>query len=157
MAWVERTSSGWRELLAAHSEALAFPCDIRETQSVGELLQHIVAVELRYAERLSGLAETPYETVGFDSVETIYAAHDTAVALLQKLDVQEESFWEEWIEFSTRRGGMLRSTRRTIFVHLLMHSIRHYAQLATLLRQRGIAPDWAMDYLPMGTQAVKGS
>jgi uncharacterized damage-inducible protein DinB len=41
----------------------------------------------------------------------------------------------------------LRATRRTILMHLLTHSIRHYAQLATLTRKQGVAPDWSMDYL----------
>ena len=75
VAWVERTSSGWRDLLAAHPEALDLPCDIRETQTVAQLLQHIVAVELRFAERLSGLAETPYEAIPTGPVADIYATH----------------------------------------------------------------------------------
>jgi hypothetical protein len=33
-----------------------------------------------------------------------------------------------------------------------MHGIRHYAQLATLVRQHGVAPDWPMDYLFMGAR-----
>jgi uncharacterized damage-inducible protein DinB len=155
MAWVERTSSGWRELLAAHPEALSLPCDVRETTSVAQLLQHIVAVELRYAERLAGLAETPYEAVPFGSVEAIFAIHHQAMELLKQLDDREQAFWQEWVEYATRRGGSIRSTRRTAFVHLLMHSIRHYAQLATLVRQHGIAPNWQMDYLMMGVEAAK--
>lgn len=47
--WVEETSRGWKRLVAAHPEILSFPCDIRETKNVAQLLQHIVAVELRYA------------------------------------------------------------------------------------------------------------
>jgi uncharacterized damage-inducible protein DinB len=152
MAWAERTASGWRELFAAHPEALAFPRDIVGTTSIAELLQHIVAVELRYAERLSGLAETPYEAVPFGTVEAIYDTHKQAMELLRKLEDREQTYWEEWLQFTTRRGGTMRATRRTVFVHLLMHSIRHYAQLATLMRQRGIAPNWQMDYLLMGVE-----
>jgi len=152
MAWVERTSSGWRELLAGHPEALSLSCDIRETTSVAELLQHIVAVELRYAERLAGLPETPYEAVPFGSVGAVYDTHEKAMELLRELEDREQAYWEEWLEFTTRRAGSMRATRRTVFVHLLMHSIRHYAQLATLLRQHGIAPNWQMDYLLMGAE-----
>jgi len=35
-----------------------------------------------------------------------------------------------------------------------MHSIRHYAQLATLARQNGFKPDWPMDYLYMNFHQV---
>jgi uncharacterized damage-inducible protein DinB len=48
--------------------------------------------------------------------------------------------------------GKLVSTRKTVFIHAMMHSIRHYAQLATILRQHGIKPDWPMDYLFMNAR-----
>lgn len=149
IAWNEATSQGWKKLISAHPEALGIPCDIRETRSVGELLQHIVAVELRYAERLQGLLESPYESIPYDSAETIYYTHDLAMALLKQLQAREDSFWDESISFTTRRGDSVSVARRYVFVHTLMHSIRHYAQLATLVRQHGIAPDWPMDYLFM--------
>jgi uncharacterized damage-inducible protein DinB len=43
-----------------------------------------------------------------------------------------------------------------IYFHLLTHSIRHYAQLATLLRHHEIASDWMMDYLGMGLEDAPG-
>lgn len=148
-AWVEKTSSEWRSLLAAHPEALAIPCDIRETTNVAGLLQHIVAVELRYAERLNEQPVTPYEAVPCDSLEAIYATHDRAMSLLDHLREQDDAFWDEWITMTTRSGGTMRSPRRVVYAHMLLHAIRHYAQLATLLRSRGIAPAWQMDYLAM--------
>lgn len=149
LEWVEQTSRGWRKLLGAHPEALSFPCDIRETKSVAGLLQHVVAVELRYAERLNGLAETPYEAIPYDSAQSIYATHDRAMELLRPLLDRDESYWETVLEFKTRSAGTLRASRRTVLAHLLTHSIRHYAQLATLMRTHGVAPDWQMDYLLM--------
>lgn len=147
--WVEATSRGWKELISAHPEILSFPCDIRETKSVAELLQHLVAVEVRFAERLNDLPETPYESIPFDSADAIYATHDRAMQLLRPLMDRDEIFWEKVLELKTRSVGVLRVTRRTVLVHLLMHSIRHCAQLATLVRAHGIAPDWQMDYLMM--------
>jgi uncharacterized damage-inducible protein DinB len=153
ISWVEKTSNGWRNLLAVHPELLDVPCDITNVQTVAQLLQHIVAVELRYTERLADLPATDYANVPYDSVERIYATHDHAFAFLQKL-LDSEMNWDEPIEFSTRMMGPARSTRKTILFHLLLHSIRHYAQLATLVRQQGIKPDWAMDYLLMNVEAV---
>jgi uncharacterized damage-inducible protein DinB len=148
-AWVENMASGWRQLLAAHPEALAIPCDIRETTNVAGLLQHIVAVELRYAQRLSDEPETAYENIPSDSVASIYATHDRAMAMLDALKDRDEAFWNEWITMTTRKGGTIRSPRRIVYGHLLMHAVRHYAQLATLLRQHGLAPAWQMDFLTM--------
>jgi len=155
-AWVERTSQGWKELITAHPQILKFPCDIRETRSVAQLLQHIVAVELRYAERLNELPQTPYEAIPFDSIDAIYATHDRAMEILQPLLERDGQFWDEVIEIKTRSAGTLHGSRRTVLVHLLMHSIRHYAQLATLVREKGVAPNWEMDYLLMGTAQTAG-
>jgi uncharacterized damage-inducible protein DinB len=147
--WVDETSRGWKRFIAAHPEVLAFPCDIRETKSVAELLQHIIAVELRYAERLNELPETPYNSIPCDSAEVIYATHDRAMELLRPLMDRDDAFWETVFEMQTRSAGIMRATRRTVLVHLLTHSIRHYAQLATLARKQGVAPDWPMDYIAM--------
>jgi len=147
--WVEETSSGWEKLSAAHPEMLLFPCDIRETQFVAQLLQHIVAVEVRYAERLNDLPQTPYEAIPYDTVEAIFATHHRAMELLRPLMVRDDHYWDAVLEVKTRSAGTLHATRRTVLVHLLTHSIRHYAQLATLVRQHGVAPDWPMDYILM--------
>jgi uncharacterized damage-inducible protein DinB len=147
--WVEETSMGWKKLIAKHPEILTFPCDIRETQSAAQLLQHIVAVELRYAQRLNDLSQTGYESIPYDTVERIYATHDRAMELLQPLMDNEAEWWETVLEIQTRSIGTLRASRRTVLVHMLTHSIRHYAQLATLARQHGVPADWGMDYLLM--------
>lgn len=147
--WVEETSSGWKRLIGARPEMLSFPCDIRETECVAQLLQHVVAVELRYAERLNELPETPYESIACDSARALYDTHDRAMALLRPLMDRDVSFWETVLEMKTRSAGLLRATRRTVLAHLLTHSIRHYAQLATLARQHGVAADFPMDYILM--------
>ena len=147
--WVEETSRRWKSLIAAHPEILSFECDIRETRDLAQLLQHIAAVELRYAERLNGLPETAYESIPYDSAEAIYATHDRAMELLRPLMDRDLNFWETVLELKTRSTGILHATRRTVLAHLLTHSIRHYAQLATLVRKQGVSPDWQMDYIAM--------
>jgi uncharacterized damage-inducible protein DinB len=153
-AWVERSSSGWKQLLASHPEILALPCDIRECHTVAELLQHIVAVELRYAERLRDLPQTDYTSIPFGTTEEIYATHDRAMELWREAQADSSTDWEEQLVFVTRSAGTLQASRRVVLVHALMHSIRHYAQLATLVRQHGIQPDWMMDYLGMGATQI---
>jgi uncharacterized damage-inducible protein DinB len=154
--WVEHTSNSWKKLLSEHTEILSFPCDIRETKSVAELLQHIVAVELRYSERLSEIPQTPYELIPFDTVEAIYRTHDRAMELLRPLLDRDDQFWATVLEFQTRSAGTLRASRRTVLVHQLTHSIRHYAQLATLVRKHGVAHDWMLDYIFMGLEQPLG-
>lgn len=150
LAWSERTHDGWRALLTQHPEALALPCDVREGETVHDLVLHIVAAELRYAERLAGREATTYEALPRGDAAALYATHDRATALLREALAREDVDWEEVLEFQTRSAGVLRATRRTILVHLALHGIRHYAQLATIVRQHGVTPGWGMDYLFMG-------
>jgi uncharacterized damage-inducible protein DinB len=153
LAWNEKTAQGWRRFLTAHPELLAQPCDIAGTKSVAELLQHIVAAQLRYAERLAGLPISDYAAIPFDSVESIYAVHNRAVTIFQQL-LASDIDWSEPIDFVTRTAGTLHSDRKTILFHALLHSIRHYAQLASLTRQCGVKADWPMDYLFMNVKQI---
>jgi uncharacterized damage-inducible protein DinB len=153
MAWLEKTSAGWRKLIEGNPEVLGVPCDIAGTQTVGGLLQHIVAVELRYAERLAGLPATDYATIAFDSVASIYATHDRAMTLIRQV-LTGDADWNERIEFVTRSMGPARASRKAILFHAMLHSIRHYAQLATLARREGVKPNWPMDYLMMDMERI---
>jgi uncharacterized damage-inducible protein DinB len=153
LAWNEKTAKGWRQLVTKHPELLTQPCDIAGTKNVAELLQHIVAAQLRYAERLAGLPISDYDTIKFDSVESIYAAHDRAITIFKPL-VTSDANWDEPLEFSTRSRGTLLSDRKTILFHALLHGIRHYAQLATLVRHCGVQPEWPMDYLFMNVKPI---
>ena len=148
MAWLEKTSMNWKALIEAHPEILAMPCDVMEVGTVNRLLQHIVAVELRYAEQLSGLPPSDYSTVACDSAAAIYATHERAMKMFREL-LAGATDWDARFDYVTRSMGPARSRRKTILFHALMHAIRHYAQLATLVRQHGIKPGWQMDYLVM--------
>ena len=153
LAWNDKTSQNWRRFLSDHPELLEKPCDVAGAKTIGELLQHIVAVELRYAQRLANLPITEYSGVPYDSVDSLYETHTRALALFQQT-LAAETNWDEEIDFPSRTQGRIRSTRKTIFFHSLLHSIRHYAQLATLARQLGIQPDWLMDYLAMHMERI---
>lgn len=152
-AWLEKTSTNWRALVEAHPEILAMSCDVAGVSTAGALLQHIVAVELRYAERLAGLPATDYAAIPYDSAQAIYRVHERAAALYRQ-QLESDVDWDEQLEFVTRSLGTLRASRKTVLFHALMHGIRHYAQLATLVRQNGVKPDWMMDYLLMGAERV---
>jgi uncharacterized damage-inducible protein DinB len=153
LKWNEATSSYWRKFLTDNPAILAIPCDIASTKTVAQLLQHIVAVELRYAERIAHLPETPYEQIPNDSVETLYATHDRAIALYKQA-LAADTNWEETIEFTTRSYGTMRASLKTIYFHAMLHGIRHYAQLSTLVRQQGYKPAWLGDYLMMGVERI---
>ena len=152
LTWNDTTTQRWRDFILANPAILALPCDIRNSKTVADTLQHIVAVELRYAQRLSGLPESPYEEIPKDSIDSLLTAHTLACDLIGNLLANANYDWSTELTFDTISLGRLRASRETILLHLTMHSIRHYAQLATLVRQQGFKPTWHMDYLLIGAQ-----
>ncbi len=150
LQWNDLTAQRWKALLVANPDALEFPCDVYGVGTVRGLLRHIVAVELRYSERLSGEPVTPYEEVPIGSAEELFALHDLTVTRYRKLLAETSIDWEEQLEFTTISAGTRSATRKKILFHTFLHGIRHYAQLATLVRQHGIKPDWPMDFLFSG-------
>ena len=94
LRWNEGTTSIWREHLRSHPELLTYPCDIRGAKTVADLLQHIIAVELRYAERLNSERETPYEEIPNVSVDSLYEFHDRAMRKLRVLEAEADAFVE---------------------------------------------------------------
>jgi uncharacterized damage-inducible protein DinB len=51
------------------------------------------------------------------------------------------------ITLQTVSAGTLHASRRTLFAHILLHSMRHWAQLTTMLREAGYKADWPKDFL----------
>src|SRR5271163_436855 len=150
LQWNDMTAQRWKTLLAAHPEALELACDVYGAGTVRGLLRHIFAVETRYAERLCGEPVTAYEQIPDGSAELLFGLHDAAIAKYRGLLADESVSWDEKLEFTTISAGTRSATRKVILFHSFLHGIRHYAQLATLVRQHGIKPDWPMDFLFMG-------
>lgn len=149
LAWNDTTFTKWMELIERHPEVMAVHCDVYGVSNIAELLHHIAAVELRYAQRLMGEQEAAYDEVPV-SVEGFRLAHAGMVERITHLLHDEAFDWEVVIRFQTRSMGVLLASRRTVLNHTMLHGIRHYAQAAMLVRQAGIAPGWPMDYLFMG-------
>jgi len=154
LAWNDHSAQQWRAFANANPAVLTVPCDIYRAKTVGELLQHIVAAELRYAERLSERPTTDYTAIPFGTAEELYSTHDHAMDLFRGLLAQDDFDWSAKLEFPTLTAGTMRAPRRTIFFHAMLHAIRHYAQLHTLTRQAGFPTGFGGDYLWMDAERL---
>lgn len=128
---------------------LDLPIDIAGAGTVRNLLLHIFAVELRYAERILEFSETtPYESLPTGSLEDLFGigtkAREMYREFLGKTCAEDEACM---LEFMTRTAGMLKASKRKIFIHAMLHGVRHWAQLATALRSAGYKTDWPHDFL----------
>lgn len=147
LAWSDESTRKWLQFLAANPALQQLPCGIYGTASVLGLARHIVAVELRHSQRLAGLPVTPYDEIPEDSLEALFALHAETVERLRTLLADPTQDWAAEIEFTTLSAGKMHATRRKVFAHALLHSIRHWAQVATLARAAGLLPGFAGDLL----------
>ncbi|HKR29932.1 MAG TPA: DinB family protein [Terriglobales bacterium] len=138
----------WRGWLAANQKLLDLPIDIAQAKTVRDLVLHIVAVDLRYAERLLGEKVSDYEELPASTLAELFSTADRAREKLERFVGQaNDAEWDQVLSFTTRSAGTLSSSKRKIFIHTLLHGMRHWAQLATYLRQQGHKQPWAHDFL----------
>jgi len=149
-------SNHWRDFFKKHPDALDLPCDIAGTKSVRELVLHIVAVQMRYAERLLNMPITEYDALSGRLAEgkpgeELFALSRKSLEDLRSFAIAaNDSDWYGMLTFSTRSAGELTASRRKIFIHALLHGVRHWAQLSTHLRQKGHKQDWQHDFIASG-------
>ncbi len=138
----------WGEFFKKNPAALDLPCDIAGVKTVKELVVHIVAVQSRYAERLLAQPIREYDPFLVMSADELFAeAHKSAEDLRSFAVAANDPDWDGILTFPTRSAGTLSASRRKIFIHALIHGIRHWAQLATDLRRQGYKTEWQHDFL----------
>ena len=143
-----RSTELWRAWFAQHSQAFAVPCDIFDTKTVAGFVKHIFLAELRHSQRLTGQRVVNADEMKATTGDELFAVHDEAVENYRRFvsETPVESL-QEIIDIQTLSRGTVRASRRKLFVHVMLHSKRHWAQLATLLRQHGAPTDWPHDFL----------
>lgn len=149
MAYTRGETRRWYEWFKSHpAETLDVPIGEGRTATVRGLLVHVFAVELRYAERLLGERPTPYESLTGTSIEEIFAIGGRAAEKLQRyLDRAADDDLHQLLTFETVTMGTLSASKQRIVSHYFIHGIRHWAQIATALRQAGYADQWPHDVL----------
>jgi len=110
--------------------------------TAGDLVRHIFSAETRYVDRLSARPLTDTGSIPNDNVEALFRFGQTGREALrafinsfpaQRWDVPEE------LNIGTYS---LKATPRKIITHVVLHEIRHWAQLATLFRLNGLTGEF---------------
>jgi uncharacterized damage-inducible protein DinB len=144
----EAATEKWKVWFAANPAALDVPCGIYNSGTVRGLLKHIFAVELRHSQRLTGEEVTSDESIPVGSLDDLMAVHVRATQNLRKfLSSASDAALLEVVPLQTVSAGTVHASRRKLLTHILLHSIRHWAQLSSLLREAGYKTDWPKDFL----------
>ena len=131
----------WRTLFLAHPEAIELPLQPGgRFPTVGKLIDHIFLVERRHLQRLTGLP--PSDSTGltghnaaplFDYGSSVRRELEQFAADLDP-DVADEPR-----TFEVRERPYALTPRKLLF-HILLHEIRHWAQIALAVRLAGLDP-----------------
>jgi len=139
IAYTDWQREKWRSTLREHSDALrlsAGPNGDDRFNTIGDLIKHIFSAEKRYIERLSNRTLTDPSSIPSDEVEALFRFGQQSRRDLRSSLIRTGCGLGHPEEHNIL-GHKLRLTPRKIIVHVVLHEIRHWAQIATLLRLNG--------------------
>jgi len=136
--WFEANPKAWDVSFAAPPMA-----------TVGGVVNHIFAVELRYTQRLRDESVSEWhDLVVHTSLEDVFALGDNARAsLVEFLTNAPQEELDRKLTFRTLTAGEVTASKHKIASNIFLHGIRHWGQIATVLRQNGFAVQWPHDAL----------
>ncbi len=138
----------WHDWFIERPKAWAVPFATGRMATIGGVVTHIFAVELRYAQRLLDQEVTPWEGFRQTPIEDVFELGDHARGqLVQFLTSAPESELDRLLTFQTLTAGTVTASKHKIASNILLHGIRHWGQVATVLRQKGFADQWSHDML----------
>jgi len=149
LVWNEESSDFWKTHLEGNPHLLELPCGIGGTANVQEFVRHIWGVELRWNQRLAGLPVTDKAAIPAGPLDALYELHTKATEIFRGLLAEEEESWGQPYVLDIPGIPVEKRTmsRRKIAAHALFHSQRHWAQLATLVRNAGFPSGFKGDLL----------
>jgi uncharacterized damage-inducible protein DinB len=142
----------WEQWFSAHPAALDLRIDIADAGTVRRLLAHIFSVEMHYAEAVNETAgdlsalQKRIEAFSPGDIPALFAlSHEATAKFREFCSRATGEDYSKPLEFGSRIK--VTATKRKLITQALTHSMRHWAQLATALRQQGLKSDWVHDFL----------
>jgi uncharacterized damage-inducible protein DinB len=146
MEYTKGEREWWKEWFeSAGDNALQVSTGGERHRTVADLIQHIFGTEKRYIQRMTGQPITPINQIPKDTAEELF---DFGVEsrMAMRDYVQDVKDWSRMFEFQVLDIHVKASVRKFI-LHMLIHEIRHWAQLAVYLRLGGYEELGSHDFL----------
>jgi len=139
--YTEEDRTKWRRFFIEHENSLDLPLHPGgRFATIGKLVDHIFLVEQRHLQRLRG--EKLSEQTGL-TASNAPPLFDYGASVRRELeqwvaDLDDEQA-NEIRTFRVREQDYAMSPRKLLF-HILLHEVRHWAQIALAVRLAGIEP-----------------
>lgn len=115
-------------------------------QTIGDVVRHIFSAEVKILDKMKNRPMTDVALVPSNSVAALFQfgkqGRKEMREFVKTVSAQE---WDEPQEFKAFKM-VVRGTRRKFVAQALLHEIRHWAQIATMLRLNGLKTDF-QDFL----------
>jgi uncharacterized damage-inducible protein DinB len=141
----------WREWIAAAPQRLELPFQAgARFPTVGSLFDHVFLVERRHLSRLQGA--TPPDATGVKAGDwkALFEYADLVRADLRRYLDELDVDASRAVLTIVAQSGTQTMTKRRLATHILLHEIRHTAQIAYAVRNAGQEPPGQHDlfYFP---------
>jgi uncharacterized damage-inducible protein DinB len=146
--YTDEERARWREWFAGkNDEPLKIKLESTTTPTVGALIIHMAWAEGFYAFWMQGDVideNSPFavenKDIPADQTAAIFGfAGKTRKAMRDFTDRASAEDWERIYE-TRGRGIELKGSARKLIAHILVHEIRHWAQVAISVREKGLVP-----------------
>jgi uncharacterized damage-inducible protein DinB len=146
----ESEATKWRVWFEARPPELLdvpFGNAAKRMGNVREMIWHIFITEWVYACVLNGETYEGWDQFRRGTVAELFSIGEHARAGLRKcLSNATDSGMATSVTLSAA-GFTVTGSARKFLTHTFVHSLRHWAQLATVLRQQGHETDWPHDFV----------
>ncbi len=138
----------WRKWIDADPKRLDIPMQPGgRFATLGLLLEHLYFVERRHLSRLEGGTPPDATGVATGDWEALFEYGELVRADLRRYAADlDDAIGNEIFGFSIR-GEDFSVPRRQLMVHILLHEVRHLAQMALAARLAGVDPPGDHDIL----------
>lgn len=136
----------WHDWLQQHGDGVlaitAGPHGDGRFQTIGDLVRHIFSAEKRYIDRLSNRPITDTASIPANNVEALFdLGRESRTELKEFIKTFPAQQWDVPQDLSLM-NKVLRLTPRKIIVHVLLHEVRHWAQIGTMFRLNGLTGEF---------------
>lgn len=147
LAWTDEERGKWEAWLPKHPQALRFVLKGDRFGTVAGLIGHIFEAEQRQSHRFGPGPVPERNDPDGGTSESLFAAGRKSRAFFRestaKLTPADEA---ATITFETV-GGPITVSKRKLALHLPLHELRHWAQIARTVREHDLAPPGKHDLM----------
>jgi len=147
LAYTGEETRRWRAYFDQNPKALDVSIG-GERKDVRGLVTHLFISEYRWGQYLIGekpAAPDSFKPQNIDEIWAIYATARKRVEIWLASATPEEL--DQMLTVKSVTYGEISVSKRKILTHAMIHGIRHWAQIATALRQSCFVSDWSHDML----------